>query len=78
MNPFEIAIVGALGVGCVALVTAAAVRARGRRRAAAALEAEPRSIRRAPVTFEEDPIVAALGVGDDVAGGHERVGRPTP
>ncbi|HEY6609390.1 MAG TPA: hypothetical protein VI277_09360 [Candidatus Limnocylindria bacterium] len=71
MNPFEIALVGALGIGCIALITAAAVQARRRRSAAAALEDEPRSSRRAPVSFEEDPIVAALGLGADVAEGHQ-------
>jgi hypothetical protein len=59
----ELALVGALGVTGLGLV-AFGVRGSRRRRAQAMRQHElSRSARRAYVELEEDPIVAALGVG---------------
>ncbi len=66
MNPLELTVVGALGTVGLALVAAAAVRARRRKRAPAQ-PTDARAPRRVHVDLGEDPIVAALGIGDSTS-----------
>jgi hypothetical protein len=63
VTPLELALVGAIGVAGLGLVGAGAYLARRRRRAATAARTEDAPARRIRVELEEDPIVAALGVG---------------
>jgi hypothetical protein len=63
VTPLELALVGALGLVGLGLVGAGAFLARRRRRAAAAARSEDAPARRIRVELDEDPIVAALGVG---------------
>jgi hypothetical protein len=66
MNPLELAAVGALGAAGVGLVAVGGYMARRRRRRRAAealLRDQDPPVRRIRVEFEEDPIVAALGIG---------------
>jgi hypothetical protein len=63
MTPLELAVVGVLGMTGLGLV--GGYLARRRRRAAEARRQQDAPARRIRVELEEDPIVAALGVGNE-------------
>jgi hypothetical protein len=65
MTPVELVVAGALGVAGLALVGAGGYIARRRRLASEARRAQDAPARRIRVELEEDPIVAALGVGTE-------------
>jgi hypothetical protein len=66
VSPLELIAVGAVGATGLALVGLGVFRAR-RRRAAEARRQDDPAARQVRVDFEEDPIVAALGVGSESA-----------
>jgi len=63
----ELAIVGALGVTGLGLVGVGVWSARRRRAEVRRRAEESRPARRVRVELEEDPIVAAMGIGDPPA-----------
>jgi hypothetical protein len=69
MHPFEVVLVGLVGIAVAGLIAGTLIVVVGRRRdaaeAARRASRDGRARRRPPAPLGEDPIVAALGVGGD-------------